>query len=229
MAPETIETASEKDFVERGVSLLRDEIADAIKQRGRAIVGLSGGSTPRPIYEILGKEKLDWSRVYIFLVDERSIAKDHPDSNQFLLRSTLLRHAPTPESHLFFPDTSLSLNECVARYDEELRTLLRDDGADIVTLGLGEDGHTASLFPPLGEEAFGRNFAIHTTTDRFAVRDRISVTLRVLQEARHTVFFLSGAAKQTVWEEMLRSSEDFTRWPGQAALVSGRSVAITQW
>lgn len=221
-----ITATDDGDFVARSTALLKDVIRKAISERGRATVGLSGGSTPKPIYEALGNEKIDWSKVWLFLVDDRYIRADDPKSNQFLLRSTLLKHAPIPESNLIFPDTTLPHRECVDLYDRHLQDLLKKSPADLVTLGMGDDGHIASLFPPLGDDAFGPRHAIATFTDRFDVRERISVTMPVLAKARQSVFFLKGEGKKNVWEEMMRSKEDEKRWPGKAVLQQSRSTII---
>ncbi|MBI3332313.1 6-phosphogluconolactonase, partial [Candidatus Peregrinibacteria bacterium] len=109
-----IVSGDEDAFVQSAKDFLEREIVSAIQKNGRAVIGLSGGSTPRPIYEALGKSRLiDWSKVWIFLVDDRYIRPDDPKSNQFLLRSTLLKNAAIPESQIIFPDVSLPLPECI--------------------------------------------------------------------------------------------------------------------
>lgn len=226
MMPTMITAGTDAEFVARGVEFLRDSIVDAITENKRCVIGLSGGSTPKPIYEALGKEKLDWTKVWIFLVDDRYIRADDPNSNQFLLRSTLLKNAAIPESQLIFPDTTLPLAECVKLYDRHMTDLLKKGPADVVTLGMGDDGHIASLFPPLSEAAFGPKHVIHTTTEKFAVKDRISVTLPVLENAEEAVFFLKGAEKKKVWEEMTTSNEEGGRWPAKDV---GNATVIALW
>lgn len=219
---------NDADFKEKGAAILEHIICEAAKERGYSVIGLSGGSTPREIYEALGRSKnIDWTRVWIFLVDDRYVPADSTDSNQFLLRSTLLKNAPIPESQIIFPDTTLPISACVDLYDKHLKSLLRKGSPDIVSLGMGDDGHIASLFPPLEDSAFGpAGGAIHTTTDKFAVKDRISVTMPVLERARRAVFFLRGAKKRRLWEEMIGSDEDKRRWPAKAILKSCVSTLI---
>src|SRR5207302_1073041 len=142
----------------------------------------------------------------------------HPESNQRLLRDTLLRTVPIPEGHLIFPHTSLPLDACVRDYEVRLYEALHGDSLDIVTLGLGEDGHIASLFPPLPDEAFGDRLVIPTITNRFAIHDRISLTLRPLAQAKVPTFFLKGDAKLKIWKEMAVAKEDLRRWPGHIVL-----------
>ncbi len=202
-------------------------IKAAIAEKGHAVIGLSGGSTPGPAYEALGRSKdIDWSAVWVFLVDDRHVRADDPKSNQFLLRSTLLRHAPIPESQVILPDPSLPLDACVRQYDQVIGSLVEQRGIDAVTLGMGDDGHTASLFPPLAEEAFGPAIAIHTTTERFDVRDRISLTLPILNRAKRSLLLLKGEAKRRVWEEMVAAKEGPSRWPLKALVDKGSMTVL---
>lgn len=161
----------------------------------------------------------------MFLVDERYIDPSSDDSNAKLVRDTL----PVSDEQLLFPDTSLPIDECVKQYDSTLENLLSEHPADVVTLGMGEDGHIASLFPPVGDDAFGESSAIHTTTDRFAVHDRISVTAPVIAAAVQQVFFLKGEGKRTVWDVMIADAEGPTRWPAKIALENGTATIVAQW
>ncbi len=202
-------------------------IRTAIAEKGHAVIGLSGGSTPGPVYGALARaEGIDWSKVWIFLVDDRHIRADDPKSNQFLLRSTLLTLAPIPESQLLFPDPSLPIDACVRQYDQVIASLIQRHGIDAVTLGMGDDGHTASLFPPLPEKAFGDTAVIHTQTERFDVLDRISLTLPTLSRAESSLLLLKGAAKKKVWEDMMGSKEGPSRWPLKA-LINRRDAGMT--
>lgn len=210
-------------------TILTEAVSKAIADHGHAIVGLSGGSTPKPIYEAWGKEKIDWSKVWIFLVDDRYIRADDPKSNQFLLRSTVLKHAPIPESQLILPDTSLPLPECIANYDKQISDVIQKGAPDIITLGMGDDGHIASLFPPVGDDAFGPASVIHTTTETFDVRERISVTFPVLTAAKESLFLLKGIDKKNVWEEMVTSTENEKRWPAKAVLKNSSCLLLVDW
>ena len=224
-------SSDEKSFTQSATDFLAQEILSAIEHRGRALIGLSGGSTPRPIYEALGKsKKIDWGKVWIFLVDDRYIRADDPKSNQFLIRSTLLKNAPIPESQIIFPDVSLPLLQCIDLYAKHLKVVFQKGLPDVITLGMGDDGHIASLFPPLSNLAMGdERLVLHTTTDQFDVHDRISVSLNTLASAKASVFFLAGAAKKKAWEEMLTSTEDARRWPAKAVLEHTEAKVFAIW
>jgi 6-phosphogluconolactonase len=224
-----IKTQSEQDFIDSSVRILSDRIRQSIDEFGSAIVGLSGGSTPKPIYELLGKEDIDWNKVSIFLVDDRYVAASDDDSNQKLVRDTLLQSAAIPEDQIIFPDTTLPLDKCVSQYEARLAELLSKGIPHIVTLGLGGDGHIASLFPPVPAAGYGDRLVIHTETDDFAVHDRISTTMVIIGSADRKIFFLKGDEKKFVWDEMMQSedNEDMDRWPAKAALQLGGGVVVS--
>lgn len=224
-----IHAPTQEEFIHRGTTFLAECMREAIAERGRCVMGLSGGSTPRVVYEALAHAPdIDWSQVTVFLADDRYIHKGDPDSNQMLLESTLLRSLPV-RPHLCLPDTSKPLEQCVAEYDACLQRTLADGPADIVTIGMGSDGHIASLFPPLETAAFGPAAAIHTQTDNFPIRDRISVTLPVLQSAEAVLWMLKGGDKRHVWDAMLASDEGAERWPGKTVLGQGTSTVVAWW
>jgi len=222
-----------EEFVESATNWLKDHINESIKNNGFCIIGLSGGNTPKPIYELLGKDKsIDWSKVHVFLVDDRYISKDHKDSNQNLVNSTLLLNATIPKDQLYFPDTSLSLEEYLKDYESKITKVYSKGEPDILTLGLGEDGHIASLFPPVVEEGFSDKHAIiHTTTEKFAVKDRASLTLPYIQRAKKHVFFLQGQEKMKKWNEMMNSEEFKTgnskRYPAYDVIKEKKSTLVS--
>lgn len=226
-----IQATSDNNFVTQSVRILSERIQQSIKEFGSAIVGLSGGSTPKPIYEALGKEDIDWNSVSIFLVDDRYIAADDADSNQKLVRETLLANANIPEANIVFPNTTLPIDECIQDYEIRLAELLSKGIPHTVTLGLGGDGHIASLFPPVPAAGYGDHLVIHTETDAFAVHDRISTTMVIIGSADRKIFFLKGEGKKFVWDEMMQSpdTEDMDRWPAKAALQLGGGVVVSHW
>ncbi len=222
MAPDFQTFGSADELTNAAVTFLANVVRTAQSERGMAVLGLSGGSTPGPVYTALAKEQgIDWSKAWLFLVDDRCIRKDDPKSNQFLLRSTILKDAPVPESQIIVPDMTLAPADAAGQYGQQLSALVRKHGIDVLVLGMGDDGHIASLFPPLSDEAFGTEAAVHTTTDRFDVRDRISVSLPMLMQAREALLLLKGDAKKKVYDEMMAAKEGPSRWPMKAILNRG--------
>ena len=220
------EAANEEQFTERTVSFLSEYIQAVSEERGVCTLGLSGGSTPKAVYTELGKQPLDWSRVLLFLVDERYTAPDSKESNQKLVRDTLLANADIPEENLFFPNTTVSLESCLAGYIQSLIELFNEQPPDIITLGLGEDGHIASLFPPVPEHAFGEVLALHTTTDAFAIHDRITVSPLIIMAAQAQLLMMRGEKKKHLFGEIVDSGMDPVRWPLQVALATGKTTVM---
>lgn len=217
-----VESTDNEDFVTKAVDWLVQHINAAIQDHGSANIGLSGGSTPKPIYTKLGQRKdVDWSKVSIFLLDERYVPNEHPDSNQKMIVETLLLNAPIPPENVFFPDTTLPMEECVTDYIADVKTLWEERLPDITILGMGDDGHIASLFPLLDEEELSdTHFAVYAEaplkedgTPRFPIKDRISLTLNPIASAQSHLVLLQGPVKRATWEAMLESSEGDNHWP----------------
>lgn len=224
-----LETVGEDEFVKKAAEFLEEKIAKALTKRGRCTIGLSGGMTPRPVYEELAKRPIEWNNVSIFLTDERYVAPDHDESNQKMIRETLANPVNLPPQNLIVPDTWKPLPDCILQYDQALRTLLANDPADVIVIGLGNDGHIASLFPPVPEQAFGEDFVIHTITDAYAIPDRITVTMSVLRLTESPLLLIRGEEKKKTWVKMIRSKPNPTRWPFHELLIAGRTLTISEW
>ncbi len=214
---QVISLPSEEAFIETAL----EHVRATVQRHPSACIGLSGGSTPRPLYAALAAEKsLDLSRVTFFLLDERYVPADHPESNQAMVRA-LLCSAGGQSARLLAPRVDLPLMECIADYAEQIESHLPNDaqGAlqmDCAILGMGPDGHITSLFPPLTEEAFGPKSVIYTTTDQFAIHDRISLTLPLLINAKERLFLITGKEKIDLLTQMQNSTVDVSRYPAQA-------------
>lgn len=231
-----VPTDSHDEFVSTAATVLERAIVSAVSERGRCVLGLSGGSTPGPVYAVLGRKRtIDWEKVHLFLVDDRCVPEDDDRSNQKLLHETLLRHAPVPDLHQHFPDASLSPGDSARAYDHALRRLMPDAGPDVVTLGMGDDGHVASLFPPLATgDLNAAEFAVAATvppkpdgSPRFPVKDRISTTLTLLRTAGTKVFLLDGETKKAPWASTTAKGANVLEWPG--ALLLHHAIAVTRW
>lgn len=219
MQVQRINTPGQEEFLSTATDWLAGHIVAAIAERGRALIALSGGSTPGPVYRALStRSEIDWIRVRVLLMDERCVPPVHDESNQRLIRETLLEPAGIPVELCVFPDTALSPDACAAQLEDQVRAALADGPIDVAVFGMGTDGHTASLFPPLSETAFGPGLAVHTVTDTFAVHDRVSLTVPPLAEARAKLLLLTGAEKLHVFEEMIQAPQDPRRWPLQEIL-----------
>ncbi len=201
-----------EEFVRMAVAWITATIAEAVADHGSATVGLCGGGTPKPVYAMLATDQhLPWARVKFFLTDERYVPATHTDSNQHMVRSTLLTRE-AKNAVLLAPRTELVLGHCVADYAKTVKDL---GHPDLVILGMGEDGHITSLFPPVPPEAFGPETVLHTQTECFAVKDRISVTFPALLYAKKRLFLITGEKKLTLLKKMQESNEDVSLYPAQ--------------
>ena len=208
--------------------------ADAIAARGRCLVALSGGSTPRRMYEriaALGPGTLDWSRVVFLWSDERSVPPNHPESNYRMAHEALLAPLGIPEPQVHRMRGEADDIEAAAReYEHTLATLTGAQPGygvpqlDLVLLGLGSDGHTASLF--------GDTVALDVR-DRWVVRNyiakfttsRLTLTFPVILAAREIRVLVAGATKAATLETVLTGAWDPDRLPAQRlATASGRVV-----
>ena len=173
-----------------------ERLREGIEARGSASLAVSGGSTPPPMFDALAREPLDWSRVGVTLADERAVGLDDPASNEAMVRERLLVHeaAPARMVGLHRPDGDL------VRVAGALGALARP--FDVVILGMGGDGHTASLFPDAPELEAGLGsaetvLAMHPTS---AEQARTPLTRHALLEARELLLHVTGAAKRAVLE-----------------------------
>ena len=180
--------------------------ADAIRDRGRATAALAGGNTPRRTYEIIAETwrdapggPLDWNGVHLFWGDERHVPPDHPDSNFRMADEVLIRHVPIPPANVHAIPTLSDAAEGADRYAEELRGFFKPRAGemprfDLILLGMGPDGHVASLFP---------NTKALDVTDRPVVANwveklqswRITLTLPVLNHAANLLGLVAGSEK----------------------------------
>lgn len=193
----------------------REISSHAAGEKGFFAAALSGGKTPVEFYRHLGGvEGLEWNATHIFLVDERFVPPGSAESNYGMLRETLLKRIPIPSGnvHPVLTETP-SPGVSAERYEEELRTFfgLPEDGIpefDLILLGIGEDGHTASLFS--GTEALKekRRLAVPVKLGT-ALHDRITLTLPVINNARNIFFIVSGRRKRVVMRK-LRQGHDRT-------------------
>jgi 6-phosphogluconolactonase len=154
---------------------------------------LSGGSTPRPLYTLLGeRDDLPWRRAELFLGDERFVPFDHPDSNFRMVRETLLAHGIQPKAVHPIPADGTP-QDAAARYDALLSSMTERPLFDLNLLGLGEDGHIASLLP--GQLVLEERIRLAAAVPKGRSEQRITMTYPALESSRITMFLVSGAAK----------------------------------
>ena len=171
----------------------------AVATRGQFTVALAGGSTPRAAYALLASDeraaRVDWLRVHVFWGDERCVPPDHPDSNYRMAREALLDHVPVPTDNVHRIQGELNPDQAASIYQDELQAVLgTGERFDLILLGMGVDGHTASLFP--GTTALEeRERAVVAVYVEKMQSWRVTLTLPTINAARHVLFLVSGDAK----------------------------------
>ena len=194
----------------------------AMEERGGFHVALSGGSTPKGLYERLAtpayREQVDWSRVHIYFGDERGVPPDHADSNYRMAKEALLQHVVIPPTQIHrLMAESEDLEATATGYAQLLEGALPVGDAgivrlDLVMLGMGPDGHVASLFPhtPVLSERRRLVAAVHVTQLNTW---RLTVTLPVINNARHTMLMVAGKNKASIMSQILSDYHGHPRYP----------------
>ncbi|MBN1148015.1 MAG: 6-phosphogluconolactonase [Anaerolineales bacterium] len=189
----------------------------ATQARRRFSLALAGGSTPAETYRLLANAELDWEHIHVFWGDERCTPPDHPDSNYRMARLALLDHVPIPAQNVQRMRGEISPKQAAAEYEQILRDFFALAGGarrstpsnpqtfDLVLLGMGADGHTASLFPaaPALEEKERWVVAVPHESPPAPLVTRLSLTLPAINAAAQVVFLVAGADKASRLQEAL--------------------------
>jgi 6-phosphogluconolactonase len=197
---------------------------EAIEERGRFAVVLAGGSTPETLYGILARDysdRIDWSKVYVFFGDERAVPPHHEDSNLKMASEVLLDHVPVANVHRIKGE--LSPEEAAEAYEEELRTFFQTEDVprfDLILLGLGADGHTASLFPETPALEIHDRWVVANPVPRLNTT-RITLTVPVINAARAVIFLVAGEDKAEALKETLEGDADPRVYPAKLVQPPG--------
>ncbi len=225
-----------EELGQRAAELFVDLAAEAVNSWGRFSVALSGGKTPKALHSRLQSPSLvrrvPWSGVYVFWGDERYVPQDHPDSNYRMARETLLDQVPIPGENIFpVPTQEKDAESAAGRYQETVRRFFElDEGEqprlDLMVMGMGEDGHTASLFP--GTAALeDSNSVVVANPVRKLDSDRVTFTVPAINQAAFVLFLISGASKAPALKEVMESPYRPNLLPSQFVQpVNGRLLFL---
>lgn len=209
------------DFVNDAVALIERDAQAAIAERGTFSLALSGGNTPKPVYAALAQRPLDWSRVVITFGDERCVPPDDAQSNYRMARETLLDHASIPAENVLRMKGELDPAAAAQEYEAGLRA--RAGGEvfrhDLVLLGMGDDGHTASLFPGTPALTERTRLVVENYVPKVAMW-RLTMTYPLLEAARHVCFLVNSKGKDDVLNEVFSGTSDYPS--AQVAPTDGR-------
>jgi 6-phosphogluconolactonase len=181
-------------------------------------IALSGGSTPKALFELLAtpayKSRVDWPGVEVFFGDERNVPPDHKDSNYRMARETILSKVPIPGDNVYRMHGELDANEAAKQYGQMLKEKFADAGLDMVLLGMGDDAHTASLFPGTAALNEAKHRCVANYVDKLSAW-RITLTAPFINRAKDVVILVAGASKAQRLAEVLEGPRDPQRLPIQ--------------
>jgi 6-phosphogluconolactonase len=214
-------------LIQGAADYILQHIQTAIAERGKCSLVLAGGSTPRPVYELLATDayanEIDWSSVFVFFGDERTVPPDHNDSNYRMAKEALFDHVPIPNEQIFRLRGEVNPHQAAMEYDHALRQFfgLEPPAFDIVLLGMGDDGHTASLFPNTSALAEETHWVL---ANHVPQQDtwRLTLTAPLINQAQHVAFIISGLKKANRLQEVIHGPHNPHTLPAQL-------IAATDW
>lgn len=222
MTTQRTELVQRKDaaaVAEHARELVLERARVALAERGAFRIALAGGSTPRALYALLAQSQAEFARWHVYFGDERAVPPEHPDSNYRMAREAWLGVGQVPEAQVHRMLGELGAGSAAAHYERELMSSFGSREVprfDLVLLGMGADGHTASLFPGTTALTETRLFVASTWVEKLSA-NRVTLTLRTLNAARHALFLVAGADKAPALREVLHARATGQRLP--AALV----------
>lgn len=223
MTPHITIASSEAAFLKKAAQVFLESVADAVSARGQATVALSGGSTPKKFFSYLAepyyRERIPWTKVHFFWGDERCVPPDHADSNYKMAMDALLKKVQVPSVNIHrMPGEMEDPREAAKSYDRSMRLFFKTDRSvpkfDLVLLGLGEDGHTASLFPKTVALTEREKLVVGHHVESVHA-NRLTVTFPVINSARRVVFLCAGDSKSAIIKEIFRTDLAVDRFPAQ--------------
>lgn len=245
MKPEIHRYPSLEDLSRAAAEYISEIAEEAIKQRGIFTFVLSGGTTPRLLYEELNKEpylsRVDWQHTHLFWGDERCVPSDNPDSNFSLAFQTLISRVDVPPSNIHSIPATIGSPQAVAKeYENTLReffhpsvesdSIISFPSFDLILLGMGVDGHIASLFP--GDAALEERTSWVVAVEGSSASPpvpRITLTLPVINEAKYVLFLVSGSKKREVFHQVL-DNPGTSVYPAARVEPSGRLLwFVDEW
>jgi 6-phosphogluconolactonase len=216
---------TESALAELAAQRFEAAVAVALQERSvsYAMVSLTGGSTPRRLYELLARDpwraRIPWAQIHLFWGDERNVPPDHPESNYGMARDALIAHVPIPAGQVHRMHGELPAAEAASQYARELEAAFagarrEDRRFDVMLLGLGEDAHIASIFPG-SPVLLERDRRVSATWAEHLNAHRITLTPPALLDSHRITMLVAGARKAGAVKAALEGAEDVERYPAQ--------------
>jgi 6-phosphogluconolactonase len=210
--------------VQRSLDLVLEKLQAAVAERDCFTIALSGGSTPKPLYEALARENLPWAKIQVFWGDERYVPPIHPDSNEGMTRTAWLNHVPIPAENVHpMPTDEADPAIAAQKYEQELQRVFQVSAEtfpslDVILLGMGDDAHTASLFPHT--EALRVSDRLITVGNKEG-QPRLTFTAPLINQARCVIFMVAGASKQPALAQVFAAEADAAQYPSRLIQPQG--------
>lgn len=224
----TVEVLSDQAaLIQRSLEIVLTRLHSAIASRGRATIALAGGGTPKPLYEQLASQNLPWEKVHVFWGDERYVPPDHPDSNQGMARRAWLDKVALPAANIHpMPTAATDPATAASQHEAELQQFFQTAAGefprfDIILLGIGDDGHTASLFPHT--PALQVRDRLVTVGNKDG-NPRITFTAPLINQAETVLFMVAGAGKQPALKQILAPNGDAETYPARLIQPQGELI-----
>ncbi|MEO1209673.1 MAG: 6-phosphogluconolactonase [Cyanobacteria bacterium J06638_20] len=196
----------------------------AIAQTGRATIALAGGSTPKPLYAALAQQALPWDAIHVFWGDERYVPPTDADSNEGMARKAWLDQVPFPPDNIHpMPTDAVDPAIAAEQHNQHLQQFFQVNpgefpALDLILLGMGDDGHTASLFPKTAALTVSDRLV---TVGQKANQPRLTFTAPFINQAHHVMFLIAGADKQSALQNVLAPTGDATLYPSRLIQPQG--------
>jgi 6-phosphogluconolactonase len=216
--------ADRSALIQRSREIVIECIHQAIEANGRFAIALSGGSTPKSLYAALATESLPWSKIHVFWGDERYVPASHQDSNQLMARQAWLDKIEIPESNIHpMNTTGANPQQDAQQYEAELRDFFQQSQGfpsfDLILLGMGDDGHTASLFPHT--DALSVRDRLVTVGDKDG-QPRLTFSVPLINQANYVLFMVAGASKCSALKQVFATQGDETEYPSRLIQPQGK-------
>jgi len=211
-------------LIQRAFEIVLQKMQAALAERGKCTIALAGGNTPKPLYEKLAEQDLPWRGVHVFWGDERYVPPDHPDSNQGMTRRAWLDKVAIPPINIHpMPTDETDPAAAASKHETQLEEFFQLQPGeiptfDIILLGMGDDGHTASLFPHT--EALGVRDRLVTVGNKDG-QPRLTFTVPLINRARAVIFIVSGAGKRAALDQIFATTADEKTYPARLIQPQG--------
>lgn len=222
----TVVLPSPADVARRAAEELAEAAVESVRLKGRFAVALSGGSTPVEMFRLLAEEpfrsSVPWQQVHVFWSDERCVPPDSPDSSYYAANEWLLSRVDIPAENVHRVRGEIDPEEAAREYEREIRLIAEGNPPcfDLILLGMGADGHTASLFPHSDALSVTDRLVVHNhVPDELRgsapVADRLTFTAPLINAAERVVFLVTGSSKAGALKAVLEGERDTEQYPSQ--------------